>query len=236
MSFLSHRPIQFVYAYASKTTCHCGASQQSRHSHLMLARIPIFLPDETKDGHKLRVSCCPFCAHTIQNDLAYINHTISAHYHTNFMCGTCLSAVTTSGQQMKRHISECSGLATLPKKSSQESVRSEHSPKKSAHGSSSSKSKHGESKNKKSHHSGKSQLGDATSQEDSQTGDRHLTCVAGASQEGTTGTPKHHSGGKKKVKRTHKKKKSSKWSQTLRFRHAMASHHSIHPHLHLVFK
>ena len=29
MSFLSHRPIQFVYTYASKTTHHCGPSQQS---------------------------------------------------------------------------------------------------------------------------------------------------------------------------------------------------------------
>ena len=217
MSFLSHRPIQFVYAYASKTTCHCGASQQSRHSQHMLARIPIFLPDETKDGHKLWVSCCPFCAHTIQNDLAYINHTISAHYHANFTCGTCLSTVTTSGQQMKRHISECWAGHSSQEVVTGKCACSEHSPKKSAHGSSSSKSKHGGSKNKKSHHSGKSQLGDATSQEDSQTGDRHLTCVAGASQEGTTGTPKHHSGGKKKVKRTHKKKKSSKWSQTLAF-------------------
>ena len=75
-------------------------------------------------------------------------------------------------------------------------------------GSSSSKSKHGGSKNKHSHKSGKSQPADATSQEDSQAGDRHLTHVAGVSQESTTESPKRHSRGKKKVKKTHKKKSS----------------------------
>ena len=109
---------------------------------------------------------------------------------------------------MKRHISECPGLAALPEKSSQESACGGDSPKKHSHGSSSSKSKHGGSKNKQSHHSGKSQLGEATSQEDSQTSDRHLTCTAGVSQESTTGSSKCHSGGKKKAKKTHKKKSS----------------------------
>ena len=33
VSFLSCRPIQFVHAYASKTTRHCGPSQQSPGSH-----------------------------------------------------------------------------------------------------------------------------------------------------------------------------------------------------------
>ena len=119
--------------------------------------------------------CCPFCAYTIQNDPAYLNHIINTHYHTNFACGTCLGAVTMSGQQMKRHISECPGLAALPEKSLQESAQGEHSPKKCAHRSSSSKSKHGGSKNKQSCHSGKSQPGEATSQENSQTSDRCLT-------------------------------------------------------------
>ena len=70
---------------------------QELHSQHMLACIPIFLPGETKDGHKLRVSCCPFCTYTIQNDPAYLNHIINAHYHANFTCGTCLGAVTMLG-------------------------------------------------------------------------------------------------------------------------------------------
>ena len=183
---------------------------QELHSWHALAHIPIFLPDETKDGHRLQVWFCPFCAYTIQNDLAYLNHIISTNYHVNFACETCLGTVTTLGQQMKRHISKCPRLATLPEKPLQESAEGEHLLKKCAQGSSSSKSKHGGSKNKKSHHSGKSQPGEATSQKDSQTSDRRLTHVAGVSQESTTGSLKHHSGGKKKVKKTHKKKKSSK--------------------------
>ena len=82
---------------------------QELHTQSALAHIPIHQSDETKDGHKPCVSCCPFCAYTIQNDPAYLNHIIGGHYNTNFVCGTCLSAVTSSSQQMKRHINECSG-------------------------------------------------------------------------------------------------------------------------------
>ena len=176
--------------------------------HHALARIPIFLPDKAKGGHKPWVSCCPFCAYTVQNDPAYLNHIIGVHYHVSLTCGACLDAIATLGQQLKRHLSECSGLATLPAESSQESAHGEHSPKKSAHGSSSSKSKHGGSKNKHSCKSGKSQPADATSQEDSQTSNRHLTHTAGVSQESTTESSKHHSRGKKKAKKTHKKNSS----------------------------
>ena len=80
---------------------------QELHSCHALVHIPIFLPEETKDGHKPWVSCCQFCAYTIQKDLAYLNHIINAHYHANFTCGTCLSTIPMSGQQMKRHISDC---------------------------------------------------------------------------------------------------------------------------------
>ena len=38
------------------------------------------------------------------------------------------------GQQMKRHLNDCSGLAPPPMTMLQESVRGEHSPKKSVHG------------------------------------------------------------------------------------------------------
>ena len=182
---------------------------QELHMCHVLACIPIFRSEETKDGHKPRVLCCPFCAYTIQNDLAYLNHIINAHYHVNFACGMCLSTVTMLGQQMKRHISECPRLTALPEKSSQGSAHGERSPKKQAQGSSGSKSKHGGSKNKHSHQSGKSQPGEVTSQEDSQTGHRHLTCAAGVSQESTTGSLKRHSSGKKKAKKMHKKKKKS---------------------------
>ena len=94
---------------------------QELHTRSALVRIPICLPGGTKDGHRPRVSCCPFCAYTIQNDPAYLNHIICTHYDVNFACGACLSAITSSGQQMKNHIKECSGLAPPPT-ASQESA------------------------------------------------------------------------------------------------------------------
>ena len=81
---------------------------QELHMRSALARIPIYRSDETKDGHKPCVLCCPFCAYTVQNDLAYLNHIIGMHYNANFACGTCLSTVTSLSEQMKRHINECS--------------------------------------------------------------------------------------------------------------------------------
>ena len=181
---------------------------QELHMRNTLARLPIFRSNETKDGHRPRVSCCPFCMYTIQNDPAYLNHIVGTHYKANFACGACLSAIATSSQQIKRHIKECSGLTPLPK-ASQEDARGEHSPKKSAHGGSSSKAKHGAGKTKHGRKSGKSQPVGATSQEDSQAGDRCVTRVAGASQESTAESMKRHSQRKKKVK-MHKKEKSSK--------------------------
>ena len=181
---------------------------QELHLWHALVHIPIFLPDEAQDGHRPWVSCCPFCMYTVQNDPAYLNHIISMHYHASLTCGACLDAIAMSGQHLKRHLSECSGLATLPEELSQESVRGEHLPKKSAHGSSSSKSKHGGSQHKKSRHSGKLQPADMTSQEDSQAGDRCLTCMANASRDSATESSKHHSRGKKKAKKMHKKKSS----------------------------
>ena len=128
---------------------------QELHMWNALAHLPIFQSDETKDGHRSRVSCCPFCAYTIQNDPMYLNHIVGTHYKVNFACGACLSAVATSSQQIKRHIKECSGLTLLPKVS-QEDACSECSPKKSAHGGSSSKAKHGAGKTKHGRKSGKS--------------------------------------------------------------------------------
>ena len=122
---------------------------QDLHTWSALAQIPIYRPDETKDRPMPCVLCCPFCAYSVQNDPAYLNHIVGTHYNANFTCGTCLSAVTSSGQQMKRHIKKCSGLAPPPM-ASQESVRSERSPRKSAPG-----SKHAGSK-KKGRHSEKS--------------------------------------------------------------------------------
>ena len=183
---------------------------QELHSCHTLVHIPIILPEETKDGHKPRISCFPFCAYTIQNDLVFLNHIINAHYHANFTCGRCLSAVTTLGQQMKRHISECPRLPILPKKLSQDSVCGEHSLKKCTDGSSGSKSKDGGSKSKQKHKTEKSQQREPASQEDSQTNDRHLTHMASTSQESTTRSSQCHFSGKKKVKKVHKKKKSGK--------------------------
>ena len=108
-----------------------------------------------------------------------------------------------SGQQMKKHLNECSGLTPLPKTTSEESARSERSPKKSVHG-----SKHSGSK-KKGHHSEKSRPASAASQEDSQASDRRITHMAGMSQESTAESMKCYSQRKKKAK-MHKKEKSSK--------------------------
>ena len=71
---------------------------QELYSCYALVCIPIFLPKETKDGHKPWVLCYPFCTYTIQNDPAFLNHIINAHYHVKFTCGRCLAAMTTSGQ------------------------------------------------------------------------------------------------------------------------------------------
>ena len=62
-----------------------------------LARIPIYLTGEVKDGHSAHVSCCPFCTYTVQNDPAYLNHIVCVHYDVSFACGACLSAITSSG-------------------------------------------------------------------------------------------------------------------------------------------
>ena len=110
-----HRPYIIVVFEGSPVTP-LGPLQELHSCH-MLVHIPIFLPDEMKDRHKPQISCCPFCAYTVQNDPVFLNHDINAHYQANFACGKCLSAVMTSGQQMKRHISDCPGLPILPKKS-----------------------------------------------------------------------------------------------------------------------
>ena len=120
-----------------------------------------------KDGHGARMSCCPFCAYTVQNDPAYLNHIVCAHYDASFGCGSCLSAITSSVQQMKAHIKECSGLTSLPM-ASQEIAPGGHLPKKSAPD-----SKHVCSKQRGSR-SEKSQPAGQASQ-DSQASDRRVT-------------------------------------------------------------
>ena len=129
----TQRQLYIIMVFQGGTVTPLGLLQEL-HTQSALLRIPIYLPGETKDGHRPRVSCCPFCTYTIQNDLAYLNHIVCAHYDANFACGTCLSAVTSSAQQMKNHIKECSRLAPPPT-ALQESAPSGRSPKKSAPGS-----------------------------------------------------------------------------------------------------
>ena len=102
---------------------------QELHTRSALVRIPIYQSGNAKDGHGACMSCCPFCAYTIQNDPAYLNHIVCAHYDVSFGCGSCLSAITSSVQKMKDHIKECSGLTPLPMPS-QESAPGGRSPKK----------------------------------------------------------------------------------------------------------
>ena len=168
----------------------------------VLVQIPIYLSGEAKDRHGTRVSCCPFCAYTIQNDLAYLNHIVCAHYDASFGCGSCLSVITSSVQQMKAHIKECSGLTPLPT-ASQESAPGGHSPKKSAPD-----SKHVRSK-KKSSRSEKSQPAGQASQ-DSQASDRHVTRATGASQETPAESTRRRTQHKKKKAKADKEKKSRK--------------------------
>ena len=137
---------------------------QELHMQSALIRIPIYLAGESKDRHGARVLCCPFCTYTVQNDPAYLNHIVCAHYDMSFRCGSCLQAITSSSQKMKDHIKECSRLAPLPT-ASQESAPGRRSPRKSAHD-----SKHVHSK-KKGSRSEKSQPAGQASQ-DSQTSDR----------------------------------------------------------------
>ena len=166
----------------------------------MLVRIPIYLPGEAKDGHSPRVLCCPFCTYTMQNDPAYLNHIVCVHYDTSFACWACLSAITSSGQQMKNHIKECSGLAPPPT-APQESVPSGCLPKKSAPS-----SKHLRGK-KKGSHSEKSQPAGQGSQ-DSQASDRRVTRATGVSQETMAKSTRRRTRHKKKKAKTHKKKSS----------------------------
>ena len=232
MSFLLHVDPNVSHAYRSKATSHCGTCKeatdpcqykatavyprgllkvglllplgllQELHTRSALVCIPIHLPGEGKDRHSPRVSCCPFCAYTIQNDPAYLNHIVCVHYDASFTCGACLSAITSSGQQMKTHIKECSGLAPLPT-ASQESVPSGHSPKKSAPG-----SKHARGK-KKGSHSEKSQPAGQDSQ-DSQASDRHITRATGTSQETMAESTGRRTRHKRKKAKSHKENKSGK--------------------------
>ena len=119
-----------LMVFKGGTVTPLGLSQEL-HTRSALVRIPIHVPGEAKDGHGPRVSCCPFCTYTIQNDPAYLNHIVCAHYDVSFACGGCLNTVTSSGQQMKSHIKECTGLAPPPA-ASQESAPGGHLPKKSA--------------------------------------------------------------------------------------------------------
>ena len=162
-----------------------------------------YLPHWGSQGrHGARVSCCPFCAYTIQNDPAYLNNIVCAHYDATFRCGSCLSAIASSGQQMKAHIKECSGLAPLPT-ASQKSAPSGRSPKKSAPD-----SKHMRSK-KKGSHSEKSQPAGQASQ-DSQASDRRVTRVTGVSQETPAESTRCRTQHKKKKAKVKKEKKSRK--------------------------
>ena len=123
-----HRPYVIV-VFEGGPIMPLGLLQELHLGHT-LAHIPIFLPEEAKDRYKPWISWYPFCAYTIQNDPAFLNHVVNTHYQVNFTCGKCLSALKTLGQQMKRHISDCPGLPILPEKSSQDSGHGGSLPKK----------------------------------------------------------------------------------------------------------
>ena len=194
----SMTPQQYVLMVFQGGTVTALGLLQELHTWSVLVWIPIYQSGDTKDGHGTRVSCCPFCTYTVQNDPAYLNHIVCAHYDSSFRCGSCLSAITSSVQKMKDHIKECSGLTPLPTPS-QESVPGGCSPKKGVP-----ESKHVSSK-KKSSRSEKSQLAGQASQ-DSQASDRHVTRATGASQE----TPAKSTRCRTQHKKKAKKKKSRK--------------------------
>ena len=191
----STKPRQYVLMVFRGGTVTALGLLQELHTRSALVRIPI--SGEAKDGHGARVSCCPFCMYTIQNNPAYLNHIVCAHYDTSFGCGSCLSAITSSVQQMKAHIKECSGLTSLPT-ASQESAPGGRSPKKSAPD-----SKHVRSKQRGSR-SGKSQPAGQASQ-DSQASDRCVTRATGTSQEAPAKSTRHRTQHKKKKAKAKKK-------------------------------
>ena len=153
------------------------------------------------------------------------------HYNANFACGTCLSAVTSSCQQMKRHINECKGLdppmppslqgLAGPPIALQESARSGHSPKKSSQ-----ESKH-MGRKKKGHHSRKPRPAVSASQEDSQVMDRCMwpTWLVPAKRAWLNQWSATLEW--KKKSKSHKKYKSSKWSNTCTSKCSSAFHSYI---------
>ena len=194
----STTPRQYVLMVFRGGTVTALGLLQELHTRNALVQIHIYQSGDAKDGHGARVSCCPFCAYTVQNDPAYLNHIVCAHYDASFGCGSCLSAVTSSVQKMKEHIKECPGLTTLLTPW-QESAPGGCSPKKGVP-----ESKH-VSKKKKSSRSEKSQPAGQASQ-DSQASDRHITRATGASQETPAESTRRRTQHKKKAK----KKKSRK--------------------------
>ena len=186
----STKPRQYVLMVFRGGTVTALGLLQELHTRSALVQIPIYLSGNAKDRHSAHVSCCPFCAYTVQNDPAYLNHIVCAHYDVSFGCGSCLSAITSSVQQMKTHIKECSGLTPLPT-ASQESAPGGRSSKKSAPD-----SKHVSSK-KKSSRSEKSQPAGQASQ-DSQASDRRVTRATSMSQETPAKSTRHRTQHKKK--------------------------------------
>ena len=195
----STMPRQYVLMVFRGGTVTALGLLQELHTRNALVQIHIYQSGDTKDGHSARMSCCPFCAYTVQNDPAYLNHIVCVHYDASFGCGSCLSAVTSSVQKMKEHIKECPGLTPLLTPS-QESAPGGRLPKKGVP-----ESKH-VSKKKKSSRSEKSQLAGQASEKDSQASDRCVTRTTGMSQETPAESTRHRTQHKKKAK----KKKSHK--------------------------
>ena len=85
---------------------------QELQSQLTLSHIP----EEVKLGQKNRISCCPICTYIVKNDNMFLNHIVICHYWSSLSCGKCLEFITSSGQQMKKHLPKCDGLKDMCKK------------------------------------------------------------------------------------------------------------------------
>ena len=89
-------------------------------THLLIFHSSSLMKPWTDTDHVCHVAHS--CVYTVQNYPVYLNHIVGMHITRRVLhvCRTCLSAITVSGKQMKRHNNECSGLTLLPKMTSQE--------------------------------------------------------------------------------------------------------------------
>ena len=80
------------------------------HNHNSLNWLKMQTDKEVGDNPSWRLSFCPFCQYSGNNEQSYLNHIMCGHYCVNYGCDKCLDMVFTSGQRLSKHIKKCKGL------------------------------------------------------------------------------------------------------------------------------